>query len=410
MTKVNDFNIFIFLAIVFIFRLGLSLTIYNPDIHNHIAWMESVQENGWQGIYARDVSPWASVNYPPLTLYSFWLGEQAHRSLPTSLQSPEVRASLYKLPSLIADCLIAYLIWRFTPWSRRARLLPILVFLFNPALMTNSVFWGQVESLSALTAIATILALIHRRADLAVIAFALGLLTKQNILPLTPLLLAGLWLSRPPWKRLLAAILTSLGLIILAYAPLVPPGVNAIIYIPEIYLATLGGQAHQHLTSLNAFNFWHLLGLNQVSDAGVRGWGMALTGIGVVLGVLILLRYRRQPYLGYWLAAVIISLWTFTFATRMHERHSYMAIAYLTFLLPLVRWRWIYLILSIISFYNLYAVWSEYFVSAPYPSWDSHMQIISSLMVITTLATPFLIFLYQRQHQSHPNSNHQQIR
>ena len=143
-------QIILALSLALVIRFGLSLTIYNNDVHNHIAWMESVSNSGWQGIYERDVSPWATVNYPPISLYTFWASEQIYQQLSQSLSTMPVHAALYKLPSILADCLIALLIWVFSPASKKWRAIMMAIFLFNPALIINSVFWGQIESLSAL--------------------------------------------------------------------------------------------------------------------------------------------------------------------------------------------------------------------------------------------------------------------
>ncbi len=400
-------NVVILLIPCFLLRFALSLTTFNHDIWNHEVWMDSVRQFGWQGLYDRDVSPWAIVNYPPLALYSFAVGEGIYQRLPATLQTEFVRASLYKFPSILADCLIAFLIWRFTPFSRRAKLVAMSAFLFNPALIYNSVFWGQIESLSALTAIITILALVKKRPDLALIAFVVGLLTKQNILPLAPLLLAGFWFSPIPAKRLASSAVISASLCLVAYAPLTPRGSSGVGYIFSTYLSSIGGQLHQHLGSVNALNFWYLLGFNQIGDTGIRLWSNVLTCLGVGFNLVVLFSLRRRPFVAYFTSASLLTLWTFVFTTRMHERHGYLALALLTFLLPEGYWRWPYVILSSIGFYNLYAVWAEHFAIPPSPLWSSTMFVLSGITVLTTLGSVTLAFLQQRQHESHHNSHDQ---
>gem|GEM_PF-6773561 len=397
MLKRGDYPLLWVLLAIFLVRFVLSLSISNPDTNNHYAWMKSVDRHGWQGLYERDFSPFASANYPPLALYSFRLSEELYQISPPSLQTPALHASLYKLPSLLSDCLIAYLIWRFLPLSRRSKLISLLIFLFNPALMINSVYWGQIESLSALTAILTLLALIKKRGDLAILVFTLGLLTKQNILPLTPILFIGIYLSHPPLKKLFSATIFSLGLIFLSYSPLLPPDTHPFSYIVSSYAASLGGQTHQHLGSVNALNFWYLLGQNQVSDLTTRLPGLLLTSLGTLISLYWLLRFRHQPHLGYFIAAVIISLWTFVFSTRMHERHSYMAVAYLSFLLPYANWQWLYLVLSGLSFYNTLGVWLEFYAVPPSSSWLTTMTILSGFSVFLAIIVVLLPsqFLHQ---------------
>lgn len=402
MKNKRSFLVLVGLIIIFFFRFFLSLKTYNADINNHIAWVENINTFGWQDIYSRDLSPNAKVNYPPLTLYSFWLSEKIYDSLPPSLQTQTLHTSAYKLPSLLADCLIAYLIWVLLPFSPRWKLISMFFYLFNPALIYNSVYWGQIESLSALTAIATIFALINKRGELAIIIFTLGLLTKQNILPLIPIFLLGLYLSHTQIKKLLAAGLISLGIIILSYAPLIPTGVNSFQYLFHSYLSSIGGQAHQYQSSVNALNFWYLLGQNTTSDISTRSWGLVLTFFGTLISLYWFWRLRTRPYLAYWFATFFLSLWTFVFATRMHERHSYMAVAYLTFLLPFSTSRKVAILISGISFYNLYAVWSGYFYASPSPTWSAFMSIFSGIMVLVAIFSFFLPlqFLHQNRIKS----------
>ncbi len=385
------------LFIAFIFRFFLSLTIYNGDVNNHIMWMESVHSEGWQGLYERDLSPWAQVNYPPLSLYSFAVAEGIYRALPESLATSAVRGALYKIPSLFADCLIAFLIWRFTPFGAKVKIVTMLAFLFNPALMINSVFWGQIESVSAFTGIAMLIALVKKRGDLAIIAFTLGVLTKQNILPLAPLLLVGVYQTRISLEKLFKSMIISIGLVIFAYLPMIPEDVGSISYIVQTYLSSIGGQSHQHLTTVNALNYWYSLGLNNVRDAVVRPFSLGIIALGLGISLYRFKQLIHRPYVAYLVAAVLISIWTFTFATRMHERHAYMAIAYLTLLLPYGRIKWIYLGISLISFYNTYAVWMEYFAVSPGVGWERVMIACSALFTLITIS--LAIFPLELLHQ-----------
>lgn len=277
MKKLSKKWIILALSIILIFRFCLSLTTYyQHDLNTYMSWMDSVQINGWEGIYDRKIPAFARVDYPPIALYAFWLSERTFKHLPEIFQTIPVRVSLYKLPSIIADCLIAYLIWRFAPFSKKWKAIMSFAFLFNPALLTNSVIWGQVESLSALTAIATILAIVHKRGDIALFTFTIALLTKQNILPLTPLILYGIWSASHSFKKIIIAAMASLNLVILAYLPLVPHNISYFTYIFQTYLRTIAGQANSQFASYNALNYWYFLGLNKVGDLGLSGWGMML--------------------------------------------------------------------------------------------------------------------------------------
>lgn len=395
MEKIRNRWILLGLAAAFIVRYFLSLTIYNADIHNHVAWMESVKERGWQGLYERDMEPRADVNYPPFTLYTFWIGEKTYEVLPASWQTEKAHASLYKVPSLLADILVAWLIWRYTKFKVGTKVFMMAAYLINPGLAYNSIYWGQIEALVSFFCIFSLILFSRGKPAEALIAFTVAVLSKQNALPLVPVVALGLYLTRPHWKKVVGGVLVSLSIFFLSYIPLVPRDASLMAYPVKNYLSTIGGQPHQWQSTVNALNFWYWKGQNYAQDSTAVGpltarqTGLILTLVGTVIGLAAGYRYRKDKYQALFLAASIISLWTFSFATRMHERHNYMMIAYLTLLLPTMRRKWPYIILSAISYYNLYAVWQEYFYyNWGVESWLSWTGFLSAATVVLTLIFP----------------------
>lgn len=391
----------IILIVVCVLRLFLAFSNYNPDIHNHQAWVASIKENGWSGLYTRDVSPWASVNYPPIALYSFVIGDKLYQSLPISLQSSNTHAFFYKLPSILADLLIAYLLYRFAPYSSQVKSVLAILFLLSPALLSNSVLWGQIESFAMLFAIAMLIALVRGRSDLAILSFTLGVLIKQTILPLAPLLLYGLYSSKLKFSRLLSISIICTGLFLLSYTPFLTTSDN-FLTAPQLYLSSLAGQPHQHEASSNALNIWYAIGLNHFSDSSVRPLSLLITAALSIIGIIHLHQSRQSLFYRYFYAATLIFLGTFIFTTRMHERHGYMAIATLTFLLGEGSCSRLYLVMSMISAYNLYGVWAELFAAPPSDLWSIAMV---GLAIISTLTFPWLLLLHYRQNQSDHNRN-----
>lgn len=362
------------LGLVFVIRFFFSTLGYNADIDNHQAWIKSVERDGWSGLYQRDMGTYAAVNYPPLALYSFILTEKAYQTIPENWRSENLHAAYYKLPGLLADLLIGYLLGVYMSWRAA------WIFWLNPALWYNSVVWGQIESLSALTGILIILAVIGRKTALMIFMSAVAILTKQNVLPLLPIVLWGMWDLRPKITRIIAITCMAGGMILLAYSPMIPGGENPAEYIVTNYLATIGGQSHQHLASVNALNFWYALGQNNVSDMQVREISWMMSVIGIAIAWWILKQPGGKRYQKYWRATCVISLWTFIFATRMHERHSYMMIAYLTWIYPYFRSKWEYWVITGISWYNVWAVWAGYFWLPLPNTWDTLGKILAVVM------------------------------
>jgi hypothetical protein len=112
----------------------------------------------------------------------------------------------------------------------------------------------------------------------------------------------------------------------------------------DFYLQTAGGQKHQYLTSVNAFNFWYLAGLNNIPDSSTLG-GINYRYWGILLMLLFCL-------------PTLINFAVCLFMTRIHERYLFPT---LIFLLPLAFTSVVnfvfYVIVSLTHFLNLYWVW-----------------------------------------------------
>jgi Gpi18-like mannosyltransferase len=382
------------LSLIFLLRCGLSLITFNPDSYNNFAWMDSVEQHGWSGLIDRPMGNWAAVNYPPLTLYSFFMAEKAFQFLPHSWQFIEVRAAFYKIPSLLADVMIAWLIWKFAPYTQKWRLVTMAVFLLNPGLFYNSIWWGQIESWAALWCIAVTFLIARHQTIWAVPLITIALLCKQNAAPLILLILIYLWIDRPAIKKLLAVFLLSVSLFWLSYLPLMKAG-DTIIFPFLTYINSLAGQPHQHIASANALNWWYLIGLNNQSDTGIRLWGwiMTFSFLGLV-GWLIKIN-KLDRYSQVWIMAAAIFLTTFIFMTRMHERHIYMSIAMLTILLPYFKKQMLFLfsLLSLIGWYSLHVVWAETMTHPPVSIyiWQSWTKFLAGWVILISLGLPLLL-------------------
>ena len=126
-------------------------------------------------------------------------------------QSPTFLA-LLKLPALLADLAVARLIFaRLRPGRKRFAWMAALAFALNPALLLNSTIWGQTDSVLALLALLSFLALGDRRFELAWSLAALAILTKPQALLVVPLFVLwpwGWWKSGRPLSALLAIVAT----------------------------------------------------------------------------------------------------------------------------------------------------------------------------------------------------------
>ncbi len=363
-------NICFLLLLALLLRLAFFYTQYSGDVKNHLIWAQSLLVAGPAGLYLRHFPGFNDVNYPPLAIIFFGLARGLYltithlfswfntniRLFPSLLlplfTSFNMQIAFLKLPSILADLAIGYLIYLIRPKNKHP-LLYASLFLFNPAVIYLSSVWGQIEPIPVVFLLLAYYFLKNKkRYYLSHLSFVIAVLVKQTALWLTPLFLL-VWWKEGGYKKLLSGLLLQLIVFILVYLPFTTP-LGAI----SSYLSTLGGSSN-HLTD-QAFNLWYfifgwasrpdtilLLGLS------VRFWSIILVALSFIgLGYIFFRKYQLSR-LGDYLFS--FSLFAFFFQTRVHDRHLAPALPFLLvssladqILIPL------YLFLSAFHFLNLY--------------------------------------------------------
>lgn len=347
-------ELLIIFTLLFAARFYLSTLFFNNDIYNFLTWVVSINDKGFMGLYERDFSPWAQANYPPVLNYLYFLCDKLGHFIFGSNIPMNILASFYKLPSMIAETfLAAYL------FTRRQKLVA-LVILLNPAIWYNTMFWGETDGIVASVGFLSILILTNNKIILGLLLYSLALLIKQPAVIYLPVI--GLYIfKKATVKSFLIGVILSVVFIWVSFLPL--NNQNPLIYPITFYLQTLSLPPYQHLGSVNAFNFWYLLGFNLMSDdttyfLTINQWGLVLAFIFVVI---LLVKFFKQKHIDMLQVSTVIGLCNFAiflFLTRVHERYIFPA---LIFLIPLAIKNKVnfipYSIISIISFIDLFWVW-----------------------------------------------------
>ena len=132
-------------------------------------------------------------NMPPGTLYiasaMYWVWLQFGKIFAVfGIQpgsNPWVNVVLLRMflhiPSIIADLGIGILVYRF------AGVIAAALFLFNPVVLYNSAFWGQMDAINNLFALVGLWLFLHRRQVAGVSSFVVSLMTKFSLVYLAPL-------------------------------------------------------------------------------------------------------------------------------------------------------------------------------------------------------------------------------
>lgn len=365
-------------------RIVLSLYgTYQIDFNTWRAWGNTLSEFGFARFYQ---NTWC--DYLPGYLYVLRVLDGLHDRFPTL---PE--EILYKLPANLADLGLAVLIfWVLQPLtSRKTAQLISLAYFFNPAILANSTFWGQIDSVHALLILVCVLLGMAESFILSGIFAALSFLVKPQSITIVPVLgffLLRFSLRQPAeqrWQRglirgtsmAIAMALTAWLLILPFIGERLTPGLG-LLTEPFAFLQERFAAAYDQYTfaSFNAFNFWGTVAMRQNDQTVVAGltyqrWGTLLFAgsYSFIMGFLALPELRQfvsqsapwptaklnRSLMNRVIDAVTLILFAlFLWITRAHERHFLPAIVLLT--LTTYRssqYRWMYGIVSGIYVLNM---------------------------------------------------------
>lgn len=376
MTK-KVFSIFL-LALVL--RFSVIFIAHHGDLNNNISWGTLAVERGLNGFYDPPTPgfgevkwPYSAPNQPPLTILLFWmtrLSWQGTENFSWWLNNnfPLFPSSfiwfwenkgmdlMVKLPSIFADLGIAWLIFNYFNRLKRGLILAS-VWLFNPITWYNSSVWGQTDSIVNFLGLAGILFLLKKNLPAFATLFTLCLLFKGSLLMFIPVLFfIALWqkYSVRDWLHAIGHVLFWTIIVSIWFHPsigIIPWLVN--LYNQRILPGEIG-----YLTA-NAFNFWWLVDPGKTLDSTIylglpaRVWGFVILLIGMIL----LIRWLREKFSNknIFFSLSLISLVSFLFMTRIHERYLYPFFPSGTILIgfdPLLALP--YTILSVTHLLNLY--------------------------------------------------------
>lgn len=362
------------LAAGFLLRIIFSLFLtHENDFLAWRIWGAQIEEVGFSKFYDRF---WC--DYMPGYLYVLWALDRISSAFPAFPVD-----ILFKIPANLADLGISvsifYALRRIT--TVRNAMIASVVYFFNPASLSNSTFWGQVDSFHALPIILSIMTALGRRYLLSGIFAALAFMIKPPsivVFPLIGLIAIDPFFREyrkpaiktfiPAIKVIVAIIITSLILTL----PFIWDKLDAFSYIftgpIELIRARFFAAYDQYpAASINAFNFWGSFAMwddDSILFLGIsyKSWGTVIfTSIYAVIGILLIrVVYKshgeRDKDFSYFIyqAITLIIFSLFLFVTRAHERHLLPAIVFFT-LLTYRHWIlwYLYAIVSLVYVLNM---------------------------------------------------------
>ncbi len=325
LTRRQQRNVLAVFALAALVRLALDTGRgYEGDVAIYLSLAWKTVHFGIQSAYL-NVSAVPPPNTPPFLLYPFWLLGWLFQQLisplfpPTWLNDPDGLRFMLRLPSLSADLIAGALIFRALQresLSFNARLLASSAYLFNPALIFDSAYWGQTAAIHSLFMLVALLATERHAFGWAGVAMATAVLTKPQALAIAPLVVVLAWRERGLFRLLIGGLVAAV-----------------LVDLPFIAAGTMDGVAQQYIRTseyhpfiaLNAHNWWWF-------STGGQGWqsdslplgpltfrsvGVLLFACATLLSLIVVWRDRKRLFA----VAAFQSLAFFMLATQIHENH-----------------------------------------------------------------------------------------
>ena len=329
-TKVNTSRITA--PLLFVFALVLRVILagshmgFGADIGCFTSWSDRMAEYGPAGFYSPDFFS----DYPPLYLYFLYPIGLIRKTFALTTYSP-IHLVLLKSPAIFADLAVGYMIhWISTRLiGARSSLLLTGIYLFQPVVILNSCLWGQIDSVFTLFLLAVCIFLERQNLLPAMVAFALGVLLKPQMLIFTPLLIVGFihYVYRGSFslQRLIKAFAYALLTTAMCLLLILPFGMDKVI---AQYADTVASYPY---ASVNAYNFWTGMGMNWYPQTTpfllltAQSWGTVFIVLATCFSIFLGLRLAdlQQKYA---LMGSFLIITVFTYSVRMHERYLYTAL------------------------------------------------------------------------------------
>ncbi len=267
--------------------------------------------------------------FSPDFLYPGIAGDPSLRALTTNpaMLADPVQRTLLRMPSLFADVIAGALIFTVArdKLSARGAWLVALGYWFNPAVLWNGAYWGQMDAVHSLLVLSAFLLLDTKHIGASFFVLGLGALTKPQAAIFGPLLL--LWAYREGnWRGVVRATLAGAFGAGLMLAPMLLLG--SLDGMLAYFADTVG---HHPILSANAHNLWWFLQAGQIDvpdtkqiisggPVTFRLFSLMLFG-AFYLATLARARISRRT--DYFAFGASVAFAFFMLPTEIHENYGY---------------------------------------------------------------------------------------
>lgn len=274
-----------------------------------------------------------------------------------------------RIPAILSNIAIGILIYKTVKKlrSKKPALVASSLYLFNPIVLYNSAFWGQIDSLNILFFVLGLVLFVFGKNFLSVLSIFLSLFYKLSILPLLPFFALLFYKSKRILRFSLFSFVSFCILTILSFPISSSPS-----WLFDLFRNTLGGQLQ--LISANAFNFWWIVfhpkspslipeGSFNFFHLSLNNWGYIIFGIAIIPIVYLVIK-NREKFLNpsnIFLILSLISLLFFLFLPKMHERYLFPFFPLFALFFGLKRKGLRFFVaLTLLHFFNLISSWNPF--------------------------------------------------
>lgn len=289
---------------------------FETDIALFKFWGESANNVGYANLYSKDIF----LDYPPGYIYVLSLLDHI-KNIFGLQNSSQMYTFIMKIPAILGDLacagMLLYIIQKHVKNS--AALVITAMFLFCPLVIINSSNWGQMDVFCLAIFLFSAILLYKEKYNFAGAIYGLSIITKPQMLTFVPFFLLFA-IKKKSWKHLITAPLAAIGVIALVALPFTK-GFD-FRWLIEQYKDTMNGYQYY---SVNAYNFWGLIGKNWHGLPFDKFTSMAASVTGPIIAValcsFLVLKSKRNDVI--FAAPIVLMSIAYMFTVKMHERYVF---------------------------------------------------------------------------------------
>ncbi len=292
------------------------------DVSTQQGWGEIALKKGVSGVYLD-----GNADYPPLYIYVLKVNALANSLFNNNSKSTAIFISK-TIPTLCNLLIGLFLFLHLRRKDYKVAILCMCLYLFNLAVIYDTAYWGQVDSVNTLFMFLSVLFLIQKRFIFSSVFITLAVLTKFQSIILLPIIIIII-LMNCNYKMLLKLALYNILTVLIILLPFVFGG--TFLYVINVYINSVGKYPH---VTMNAFNFWYLISpinsarwQNTLNDNlvffgfSLKQIGLILFAFYVLLVIYQLIKNKQKDNII--LASSSVAFAFFMLPTQIHERYLF---------------------------------------------------------------------------------------